>query len=172
MKRLLIITALLTLAGCATLPDWPRPDPQPEPQQYADAIDAASVTWLTPDNVGAWPATQPLTVRMDATRIYHMTPALTAWPKVRDGNDWLVATPVVIAKIGNTWYGVSHEHIRPTTTWRGRNTLNQDHIKKREFPPDWTPRQGEELYWCVVGLNRMNFRNVQERTQIVRMDWE
>ena len=171
---ILSMIACIALCGCESIkiPDLPQlPLPTTTtttipPAQFADEINSADITWLGVD-VGRWPVTHSLKVSYTATEIIYDQGATAAWPAKNNisGNVW------IIAKINGKWYAATHEFMRPNTRARGKNTLNMDHIERREFE-GWSPKQGEQVGHVVTGICRGDLRNVQERTQIVVNTWK
>ena len=142
-----------------------KPDPKPEPDLYPDEIHPADIKWLGV-NVGAWKKTHSLEVQYSPTEIIYNQGATSVWPSVNNlnGNVW------IIAKINGQWYAATHEYMRKGYTRRGKNTLNMDHIERREFA-GWVPQNGEKVGHLVSGLCRGRERNVSERTNIKLCTW-
>ena len=93
-------------------------------------------------------------------------------PDLRIQGTALVGNPWIIAKLNGKWTAATHEWMRPKQKQKGRRSVHGDHIKRREFGPDWTPTVGEQYGFCVSGLCRDATRNEQERTQIVLFTWK
>ena len=146
---------------------WKKKQPKPEPVDlFPDEILPADIKWLGV-NVGAWKKTYGLEVEYNATQIIHKTDAHRQWPAKENisANCW------IIANINGQWYAATHEFMRPNTNWRGKNTLDEDHIERREFI-GWRPKNGEKVGHVVSGVVRNpNLKNVQERTNIVLKEW-
>lgn len=186
VRNALILYALIGLVvwaicGCknAEIPDtWPDVPPLPFPTTTTtippgqqDAINPADVTWLGV-NVGAWPAKYPLSVTVDAARITYTQAGTSNWdPKAEAGRPDMTGNPWVIAKINGKWTAATHEWLTKGQQRKAKRSVHGDHIKRREFGPNWTPVSGETYGSCVSGLCRGSQRNQAERTQIVLYVW-
>lgn len=142
----------------------------PEEDKLPDAIDWKDITWLGV-NVGGWDKKYKLRAYLDRNNIVYDQEATAAWP-VKGTNVKVTGNSWVIAKINGRWTAATHEWLRPGQKAKSRRSVHGDHIKRREFGPDWTPTVGEEYGFCVSGLCRDAKRNAKERTQIVTMIWK
>lgn len=81
----------------------------------------------------------------------------------------VAANPWVFVNLGG-WYAATWEWMRPGQVTKARKAVNGDHIKQ---PPlaSWSPRTGETLYFMVSGLARGSERNVQERSNLIKVTW-
>lgn len=177
---------------------WEK-EPEPEPDQYPDAIDWKDITFLGV-NVGGWEKKYELKVSLSGSKIIYDQEGTSNWtPKVvgasltaaelfeddkalsalmREDEESattmgtsLVGNPWIIAKLNGKWTAATHEWMRPSQREKGKRSVHGDHIKRAEFGSDWVPTVGEEYGFCVSGLCRGADRNEQERTQIVMMIW-
>ncbi len=135
-----------------------------------------SVTWLHPD-ISGWPITTELTVTFSGSSVCLEYDRKNVWPEVEifppDGT-LVVANAWVFAQDGGRWYAGTFEWMRPGQTCKAMSAVEGGHIKVRPFDEasGWRPASGEVLYFMVSGLIRNpSYRNVMERTNIVRVVW-
>jgi len=136
------------------------------------ALDLDQVTWLHTD-VSSWSVTSDLSsVSVDGSSICMDYDKADTWPIYDyDGTD-VVGNPWVFIWYDDRWYGATWEWLRPGQACKNRDSVAGDHIKQSPFVDiDWRPSSGEVLYFMVSGLARSSFRNVEERTQPLRVVW-
>ena len=126
----------------------------------------SEVTWLYPD-VSAWPETGTMSrVEVVGDTIFLEYDKTNEWPNTNglNANVW-----IFIEKDG-TWYAATFEYMRQGYTWRGRNTVAGDHIKREQFN-GWRPASGTQYGFMASGLVRGGLSNVQERTNVYMYTW-
>ncbi len=135
-----------------------------------------SVTWLHPD-ISGWPITTELTVTFSGSSICLEYDRKNVWPEVEifppDGT-LVVANAWVFAQDGGRWYAGTFEWMRPGQTCKAMSAVDGNHVKVRPFDEasGWRPASGVVLYFMVSGLIRNpSYRNVMERSNIVRVVW-
>ena len=145
---------------------WVNPKPEPD---FPEGI-----IFLHAD-VRNWKATAKLErVEIDSRTINMPYDKARVWPVGRydaaNGPD-VVGNPWVIAKIDNQWYAATWEWLRPGQTSKAKAALEPGHIKRREFD-NWMPKQGEKLGFFISGMARSAHRNVEERSNVVWVEWK
>jgi len=82
----------------------------------------------------------------------------------------VAANPWVFVNLSGHWYAATWEWMRPGQVTKSRKAVNGDHIKQ---PPlaSWSPSTGETLYFMVSGLARGSERNVNERSNLIKVTW-
>ena len=86
----------------------------------------------------------------------------------------MIANPWVFIYEGGQWYGATWEWLRaPGQTCKNTSSVAGDHIKQAPFDAasGWTPQSGGTYYFMVSGLARGGLKNVQERSQPVKVVW-
>ncbi|MBI2565754.1 MAG: hypothetical protein HYV63_01810 [Candidatus Schekmanbacteria bacterium] len=154
----------------------PRETSTPRPTRTATPtatppppIDPNSVRWLDA-NVGSWRQTATLKVSFQGSDICLDYSKKNSWPGVEDGGDVVNANPWVIVYLDGKWYGGTFEWLRPGQYCKKKGSVSGSYIKQ---PPleGWRPERGEWLGFMVSGLARGNLSNVQERSEIVTLQW-
>lgn len=184
-KIMIAAVVLMCVTGCASIidliskinpddiediiPDNPD-NPEDAQADLKDAISLSEITWLGVD-VSSWKKTYDLTVKLRGNNIVYDQEGTSKWTPKQEAGVMATANPWIIAKINGKWYAATHEWMRVNQREKGKRSVHGDHIKRREFGPDWTPTDGEEYGFMVSGLCRGTTRNVSERTPIVLMVW-
>ena len=85
------------------------------------------------------------------------------------GNPWVF----VWNNRDSVWYGATWEWLRPRQICKASSSVEGGHIKQEPYSATsgWSPKKGEILYFMVSGLARTNDRNVQVRSNPVRVVW-
>lgn len=149
------------------------PPPPPEPPSM-DQINPTEITWLHTD-VSKWKITSDLSevsLPLQGSGIELKHSKAGSWPKkVLDGTA-VEGNPWVFAKIGGKWYGATFEWLRPGQTFKPNITRENlgPHTKKAPLST-WVPEEGEEVGFAISGLARDSNRNIEERSQIVKVKW-
>ena len=167
MKRALILIALATLTGCASickrLP-CNRPEPTPPPSEFP-----AGLVWLHAD-VSGWPATATLNASVSGATIILDYNKARVWPGREHVGAFVNANPWVIVQHKGQWYAATWEWLRFGQTSKAAAALEPGHIKRRELD-DWMPVSGERYGFMVSGLARDHVRNVSERSNVSWVVW-
>jgi hypothetical protein len=144
--------------------DEPATDSEPP------APDLDHVTWLHTD-VSDWSVTSDLaSVTFSSTQICLEYDKADSWPIYDYSGTDVVGNPWVFIYQDDQWYAATWEWLRPGQTCKSIDAVAGDHIKQSPFSEDggWVPESGQVFYFMVSGLARSSFRNVEERTQLVR----
>lgn len=136
-----------------------------QPAAGADDIDLTTVIF-DHYNVTDWPITSELQPGAFLPMIELRYDKANVWP----GRDGVNANPWIIAEIDGAWRAATWEWLMTGQTvkdWRGK--VFGDHIKRAAWPNNWMPKSGDTIYLMVSGLCRDSKRNVQERTQALKV---
>jgi hypothetical protein len=144
-----------------------------EPQSPSDPPDLNEVTWLHTD-VSQWAQTGTLsTVSLSADQICLDYNKANSWP-IKDLNGTkVVGNPWIFIWENERWYAATWEWLRPGQICKSRSAVAGDHIKQSPFngDPHWTPKSGKTYWFMVSGLARSSLRNVEERTNLMKVVW-
>jgi hypothetical protein len=156
-------------SAVAAIDNTPKPPPPPPPAD--DPIDLSKVTWLH-TNVSKWAVTADLkSVKIGSTTITLDYDKACVWPgqTVNDGPE-VNANPWIFINLSGTWYGATWEWLKTCQTVKNLYAVDGSHIK---MPPldTWHPVSGEVYYFMVSGLARQTQRNVEERSNLVKVVW-
>jgi hypothetical protein len=155
----------LTLTVQAPAP--PPPPAPPVPAPGAAPIDLTRVTWLDP-NVSAWPETSQVTEATigDPPICIRHTKA-GRWP-VKDGAE---GNPWIFVNLNGQWYAATYEWLAPGQVCKGITRDNiGSHIGRAPLS-SWRPRSGEWVGLMVSARARFRADTVQERSNIVMVQW-
>lgn len=136
--------------------------------------ELSSVTWLH-SNVLDWAVTTTVKPSISNGQINLPFDKTNAWPAINYDGGMVNANPWAIVNIGGKWYAGTWEWMRKGQTSKPKGCLDHtggkgDHFKKSPLNK-WTPKSGEEFYLMVSGLARSNIRNVEERSNPVKVRW-
>ncbi len=129
--------------------------------------------WLHTD-VSSWSETATLgEVTVDSSTINLPYDKAGVWPVgyPLGGETALVANPWIIFEYNDVTYVATWEWLRPNQTSKAASAVDGGHIKSSRIPSDWRPSRFQEVGFFVSGLARSNYRNVQERSNIVWIEW-
>lgn len=144
---------------------------QPAPSDWP--AEMADVTWLHA-NVRDWPATAKMTASISSGQIHFPYDKANAWPVATSGVEAGTNANVwAIVNVGGQWYAATWEWLRKGQTSKEVGCLNGakgDHFKVAPLNK-WRPKSGEQFYLMVSGHARASGRNVQERSNPVKVKW-
>ena len=139
-----------------------------------DDLSLDSVTWLHPD-ISSWPVTTDLSIDFTSNSVCLRYDKKNTWDTVTIfGSTDVVANAWVFAQRNGRWYAGTFEWMRPGQECKAMSAVEGGHIKVSPFDEasGWQPQSGEELYFMVSGLIRNpSYRNVMERSNVVRVTW-
>ena len=161
----------------------PDPTPRPDPNN-PDAPPSSNIVWLHTD-VSQWAETSQISKveiqQNGQVCIYHSKAG--QWD-AQSNVDSTITEPVegnawVIVPIGDKYYAATYDYLRdgqPCHTLDAENITNLYHSDKSlgkrtgEEPLDqWVPLAGDTIAFMVSGLARNDKRNIQERSDIIRV---
>ncbi len=146
---------------------------EPEPSDEPPPLDLNDVSWLHTD-VSGWAETGTLaSVSFSSSEICLDYDKADTWPIYDYSGTDVVGNPWVFIYQDGQWYGATWEWLRPGQTCKNIHSVAGDHIKQSPFSEDsgWVPTSGDTYYFMVSGLARSSFRNVEERTNVVKATW-
>lgn len=146
--------------GSDTASNWPE--------------ELSSVTWLHA-NVRDWAVTTTIAPSISGGMIRMPFDKSGTWPTKEIDGGAVNANPWAIVKIDGKWYAATYEWFRKGSPNKSMGVLDHtggygDHFKVSPLNR-WTPKSGEEFYFMVSGLARSSVRNVQERSDPVKVTW-
>lgn len=134
--------------------------------------DFAGVQWLHTD-ISEWPATSNLSsIKVTAETVILTHNKTTIWPGSNEAETEaeVSSNPWIFVYQEGTWYAATWEWLRPNQITKYRYAVNGDHINKAPLDT-FVPVPGETYYFMVSGLARFSARNVEERSNVVKIVW-
>jgi hypothetical protein len=151
----------------------PGPGPGPAP---GDEMNLNDVQWVKGVHIGNWAVTSTLTsVTTNGEDFCTHHTKSGQWPVLGffDIPDvWVEGNQIMIAKIGNTWYGGAGEWLRPGQVCKHVG----GHVGQSVYydaPPlqSWTPRRGETVGVLVSTPSRSGQWGTAERSNVRMIVW-
>jgi hypothetical protein len=116
--------------------------------------------------------TSKLDARVEGGKVILNYDKAKVWPgKATTAGDGLNANPWIIVEVGGRWYAGTFEWLRFGQTSKPQATVAGDHVKRAPLSDNWRPASGQIAYVMVSGLCRHTERNVEERTNPVKIVW-
>ena len=142
-----------------------------------DALNPDDITWHhgNGNEVANWRITSRITsTSFSATKTCLKHTMRSTWPEGTDfGTPTAInANPWVIANINGKWHAATWEWLRfgNQNICKSIGKSFSSHIKIDIFN-NWTPGQGEKIYWMVSTPARAAGRSLNERSNIVLGTW-
>jgi len=169
MFKVVAVLAAFLLIGCSesnTTSDIEKPPEIPE-------FDLDKAIFLHAD-VSGWPVSNTLSVELGGGVICMDVAGRENWPTVEiqhhsgtkmvevNANSW-----VFVYHYG-AWYGSTWEWWEPTSTCKPSHEM---YPRKQSPLNTWYPESGEVFYVMMSGLARGSERNINQRTNIVKIVW-
>ncbi len=167
--KVVAVLAAFLLVGCSesnTTSDVEKPPTIPE-------FDLDKAIFLHAD-VSGWPVSNTLSVELGGGVICMNVPGRENWPTVEiphhsgtkmvdvNANSWIFAYHY------GAWYGSTWEWWGPTSTCKPSHEM---YPRKQSPLNTWYPESGEVFYVMMSGLARGQERNINQRTNIVKIVW-
>ena len=138
----------------------------------ASPVDLNQVNWLHSD-VSGWAQTSKLRVKVNKSTITLSYDKAGIWPGTYSiGGATVAANPWIFVPQtdGSGWDGATWEWMKQGQTSKNRSSVAGDHIKKAPLN-DFKPVPGQWYGFMVSGLARDRHRNVEERSNVVMVQW-
>lgn len=170
-------TSAFTTPAAPVVPPPPGPGPGPGPGPApGDELNLNDVVWVKGVHVGNWTVTSTITRVTTSNETLCTEHTMSGrWP-ILDFFDipgvYVEGNQIIIAKIGNTWYGGAGEWLRPGQVCKHTGPLVGPDIFY-DSPPlqTWTPFEGEQVGIMVSTPSRSGQWGLAERSNVVLINW-
>lgn len=136
-----------------------------------DCIDLGNVQFLHYNFVKDWKCSATLNVQLIGSKIRLDYNKDAVWKPKKHKGGLLCCNFWVIFYHGGVWKASTFEFGRPNQIVKEKSSVAGKKFGNKKWA-DWKPSKGEVLYFMVSGLCRGGHKNVQERSNIVKVVWK
>jgi len=151
--------------------DLPVRDVPEETHEKEEGFDWGKVNWLNGCDISKWKVTGDLKVSLSGNKITLDYSNKNIFPAVNFGEGVVAANAWLFVQAYGKFYGSTWEWLRPGQTVKMKSAVDGSHIKMKPMDK-WSPQPFDEIWFCVAGLSRGHMRNIEQRTNVVKVVWQ